>query len=366
VIPPRWRKDQDREQGAVPYAEQLPDLARQRLDPAVHAYVSQGAAAGESAAEALSAWRRLRFVPRVLQAVTSIDLGTEVLGQTHASPLGVAPMTLQRAAHPDGEVEMARAADGLDAPLVVSSNAGSSFADIGATGVTWWLQLYVTADRSLCEPVVEAALEAGASALVLTADTPVVARKRSAGPDVWEVVDPSWVRANFPGGDSAAAADKAADLGPQDIAWLTQRFGLPVVVKGVLHPDDARRCVQAGARAVWVSNHGGRQLDRAVSTCEALPGVAAAVHELDPSAEVYVDGGVRGGLDVLAALALGARAVFLGRPAFYALADDGAAGVRRLWEELGVELVEAMRLAGAGSAADLAPDLVVGGRSTAL
>ena len=361
MIISRWRKDTAVEHGDVPYAEQLPERARAALDPAIYAYVSQGAAGGESTAEAASAWRRLRFVPRVLQDVTAIDLTTRLLGHDYASPVGIAPTTLQRAAHPDGEVEMARAAAAVGAPLVVTSNAGSTFADVAATGAAWWLQMYVTADRSATEPVVEAAREAGASAIVLTADTPVVARKRLTTPSVWDVIDPGWLRVNFPGGDSRTAADKAADLGPQDIAWLSQRFDLPVVVKGVLHPDDARRCVQAGARAVWVSNHGGRQLDRAVSSAGALPAVAAAVDDLDEDAEVYVDGGLRDGLDAMAALASGADAVFLGRPAFYALADAGSTGVRRLWEEVCGELEEALRLAGVGSVAALPHDLLAPG-----
>ena len=343
----------------MPYALRLPERAQAVLDPAVYAYVSQGAAAGDTAAEAAAAWRRLRFLPRVLQDVTSVDLTTRLLGHDYATPVGIAPTTLQRAAHPDGEVEMARAAAAVGAPLVVTSNSGSTFADVAATGAPWWLQMYVTADRSLTEPVVEAARDAGASAVVLTADTPVVARKRLTSPSVGDVIDPGWLRVNFPDGDSRAAVDKAADLGPQDIAWLSQRFELPVVVKGVLHPDDARRCVQAGARAVWVSNHGGRQLDRAVSSAQALPGVAEAVAGLEEEAEVYVDGGLREGLDVMAALASGADAVFVGRPAFYALADAGAAGVRRLWEELCGDLEEALRLVGVGSVAALTPDLVL-------
>jgi 4-hydroxymandelate oxidase len=361
---PRWRRERAREQVETPYAEQLTERARSRLDPAVFAYVSQGAAGGESAAEASPAWRRVRFLPRILQDVTAVETRTHLLGHDYGMPVGIAPTTLQRAAHPEGEVEMARGAAAAEVPLVVSSNAGSRFDAIAATGATWWLQMYVTADRSLTEPVVDAAKEAGASAIVLTADTPVVARKRLTTPNVWDVVEPGWLRVNFPGGDSDEVLDKAGDLGPHDIAWLSQRFDLPVVVKGVLHPDDARRCVQAGARAVWVSNHGGRQLDRAVSSALALPAVAQTVRELDPEAEVYADGGVRGGLDVLAALALGARAVFLGRPAFYALADDGAAGVQRLWGELGEELEEALRLVGVGSVHALTSDLVVPDRST--
>ena len=143
-------------------------------------------------------------------------------------------------------------------------------------------------------------------------------------------------------------AEKALDLGPHDLDWLRELTGLPVVVKGVLRADDAVRCVQAGASAVWVSNHGGRQLDRAVATAAALPDVAAAVGS---RAQVYVDGGVRSGIDVVTALALGADAVFLGRPVMWALVD-GEAGVGRLHRELGVQTVEALRLAGCPSAAE--------------
>jgi 4-hydroxymandelate oxidase len=202
---------------------------------------------------------------------------------------------------------------------------------------------------------------------VLTADTPVVGSKETGARTVWEVIDPAWLRVNFPaeaeddGEDRVPAhrggEEKATDLGPEDVDWLAERWGLPVVVKGVLHPDDARRCVDAGAAAVWVSNHGGRQLDRAVTTVEALPAVADAV---SGAAEVYVDGGVRRGSDALAAAALGARAVFLGRPPLFALADAGPAGVERLLVELADEVREALRLAGAARLADVSADLVQG------
>ena len=154
----------------------------------------------------------------------------------------VAPTTLQRAAHEDGEVATARAAAAAGALMVVSSNAGSTFEEIAATGVSWWLQMYVTSDRTRTTDVVQRAVDAGAGAVVLTADTPVVARKEVGERSVWDVVDPAWVRANF----AEDGAEKARDLGPQDVAWLAGRFDVPVVVKGVLHPADARRAVDAG------------------------------------------------------------------------------------------------------------------------
>lgn len=339
------------------YVDSVEQLARERLPEEVFLYFSQGAGEGLTAEVAAAAWEQLRFLPRVLRDVTDVDVSTTLLGTELRSPFAIAPTTLQRAAHPDGEVAMAEAARASGSLVVVSSNAGSRFADIGAVGAPWWLQIYVTADRSVTVPVVESAVEAGARALVLTADTPVVASKQVGTRSVWEVTDPSWVRANF--ADVAApavATEKATDLGPQDIAWLADRYELPVVVKGILHAADARRCVDAGAAAVWVSNHGGRQLDRAVATADALEAVAA---EVAGAAEVYVDGGVRRGSDALAAVALGARAAFLGRSPLFALAGGGPEGVERLLAALTEELTEVLRLAGFAALEGLPRDLVV-------
>lgn len=328
----------------------LPEAARERLPAPVHEYVSQGSRDGVSAAEAVAAWRRWRLLPRVLRDVTEVDLRTRLLGAELGLPFGIAPSTLQRAIHPEGEVAMATAAAAAGALMVVSSNAGSTFAEIGATGVAWWLQAYVPADRSLAEPLLARAAEAGARAVVLTVDTPVVATKYAAAEPVWDGIDPALLRVNFdPGYDSAPGAEKATDLGPADLEWLARTADVPVVVKGVLHPEDARRCVDSGAAAVWVSNHGGRQLDRAVPTALALPAVAAEVAAEVP---VLVDGGLRDGLDLATALALGASYCFLGRLPLYALVE-GTEGVRAMLAELTDQLVEAHRLAGARTPGEL-------------
>lgn len=327
----------------------LESQARERLPAPVFEYLVQGARDGLTAARAVDSWRSVRFLPRVLRDVTDVRLDVELLGSPLALPWGVAPTTLQRAVHPDGELAMARATAAAGGLMVVSSNAGTPFAEIGATGVHWWLQVYLPADRTLAAPMLDRAVAAGASAVVLTVDTPVVAFKRHAGDAVWDVVDPGLVRVNFdPGYDEQPGAAKALDLGPHDLDWLAGHTGLPVVVKGVLRPDDALRCVQAGARAVWVSNHGGRQLDRAASTIEALPAVVDAVAG---DAQVYVDGGVRTGLDVLAGLASGADAVFLGRLPLYALLE-GEPGVGRMHAELVRQSAEGLRLAGCRTVAD--------------
>lgn len=338
--------------------EQLEELARAALPEAVHRYIRQGARDGVSVAEAVEAWERVRFLPGILRDVTEVDASTELLGTPVRTPFGIAPTTMQRAAHRDGELAMARAAAASDTLMVLSSNAGSTFEEVGETGVAWWLQVYVPSDRLVCKPLLDRAVEAGASAIVLTADTPVVGTKYDHGQEtVWDLAESGWLRANFEGEDAGLAGhEKAMDLGPQDIDWLRKATGLPVVVKGVLRPDDARRCVHAGAAAVWVSNHGGRQLDRAAAPAACLPGVVAAVGD---TAEVYVDGGVRNGRHGFAALAMGARGVFLGRPPLYALAADGPDGVIRLLDGLADELAETMRLAGCNRLAAVTSDLVV-------
>ncbi|WP_028651583.1 alpha-hydroxy acid oxidase [Nocardioides halotolerans] len=327
---------------------ELEERARASLTAPVLEYVATGAREGVSAREA--GWADVRFLPHVLRDVTDVSLGTTLLGGEAEVPWGVAPSTLQRAVHPEGEVAMARACAAAGSVLVVSSNAGTPFAEIGATGVRWWLQAYLPADRTLAQPMLERAVAAGAEAVVLTVDTPVVATKYAAGEQViWDVVDPQLLRVNFdPGYDDRPGAEKATDLGPHDLGWLAEVSGLPVVVKGVLRGDDARRCAQAGASAVWVSNHGGRQLDRAVRTSAALAGV---VEEVGADVDVYVDGGVRSGLDVLAALALGADAVFLGRLPLWALVE-GEPGVARMHADLRAEVTEAFRLGGCRTVAD--------------
>jgi len=329
------------------WLDEVEALAREALPSAVFRYVAEGARDEISLGEATPAWDAVRLAPRVLRDVRTIDTGTTLMGTDYAVPIGIAPMTLQRAADPGGEVTMAVAAERAGVPMVLSSNAGSTFAEVAATGAHWWLQVYVAAERRETVPMLEAAAAAGAKAVVLTADTPVLGTRypMAGGPGIWEVADAGWIGANAatPTGLDPADRGKAMDLGPADIGWLADTTGLPVVVKGVLRPDDAHQCVAAGAAAVWVSNHGGRQLDQVVATAQCVEAVRSAVGE---SAEVYVDGGIRSGLHALIALALGADAVFVGRPLFHALAADGGAGVHRALEEYSRELVEALRLAG--------------------
>lgn len=341
------------------WLDRVERIARDTLPPPVYRYLAEGARDEVTLGEATAAWRSYRLAPRVLRDVRTVDSSVELLGARHLLPLGISPMTLQKAADPDGEVAMARAAAAMDVPLVVSSNAGSTFADIGATGACWWLQVYLAQERDESVPLLRQAVEGGASAVVLTVDTPTLGTRYPAPgvPKVWEVADPGWLGANSSTTTGLDPGDrkKAMDLGPADLAWLREVTGLPVLVKGVLRPDDALRALSSGAEAVWISNHGGRQLDQAVATAHVVAGVRASVGD---QAQVYVDGGVRSGLHALVALALGATAVFVGRALFYALAADGEEGVVRALRELEEELHEALRLAGCANLADT-PGLVV-------
>ncbi len=337
------------------WIDTLEAAAAEKLPEPVHRYFRQGSAGGVSVGEAVEAWSSYRFRPRVLTDVSTISTGTTVLGTPVAGPVLVAPTTLQRQADPGGEAAMSAGVAAAGSVLGVSSNAGTRYADIAAAGAPWWLQIYVTRNRDYTRQMLDAAVAAGARAVVLTADTPVVGRKEDDGPTVWEVVQPGHLRANV---DESAYSDddlaKADDLTPDVIGWLGAYTGLPVVVKGVLRGDDARRCVDAGAAGVIVSNHGGRQLDGAIATAHALPEVVAAV----PGTEVYADGGIRRGEHVLTALALGARAVFVGRPALWALTVGSSPGVTRLLTDLYDELAHALALTGVPNPAALTPDLI--------
>lgn len=321
------------------------------LPPHVLRYFQAGAADEISLAEAAAGWRSTRFWPHVLRDVRAPEFSTSLLGTSVAAPIAIAPTSLQRLGHPDGELAMAAAAAETDTLMVVSSNAGTTFDVIAATGVAWWLQAYVTADRRLLAPVLERAVNLGARAIVLTVDTPMPGPKYGLADDalfgdlaqVYGVNHPEVVRGATPG------AEHARDLATRDLTWLAELTGLPVVVKGVLRADDALACLAAGVAAIWVSNHGGRQLDRSVSTARALGPVVDAVAG---RAEIYVDGGITSGLDTLAALSAGANAAFLGRLPLLALCDNGSVGVVDALLTLRTELASALALAGCRTLAD--------------
>ena len=340
---------------AVDIAE-LEQRARGLLTPEVYDYYAGGPGSEQTLHASVSAWQQHWLMPRVLRDVSTVDTSVRLPGLPEtaaATPIAVAPTGFQGLAHPEGEVATARGAARAGALMVLSTRSSMKIEEVAeavaSEGGAWWFQVYVMKDRTLTARLVERAVAAGARALVLTGDTPVVGRKRR---DRTEgVVSDAQVLANIGPLADLSVTGQAADVTFADIGWLARLGGVPVLVKGVLRADDARACLAGGAAGVIVSNHGGRQLDRAVPTALALPAVAG---ELGSSVPVFVDGGLRTGADVLTALGLGARAVFLGRPVLWALACGGADGVRDLLTGLTSDLVHAMALAGASAVADLA------------
>ncbi|HEX9343068.1 MAG TPA: alpha-hydroxy acid oxidase [Actinomycetota bacterium] len=343
---------------------ELEQRAQELLDPGVYGYFAGGADDELTLAANLAAWGRLRLRPHVLRDVSAVSTATTLLGEPVPTPFLVAPMGYHRLAHPDGELATAAGAAAAGVPLVASTVATTTLEDTAAAvpAAQRWFQLYVYRDRGYAAELVHRAAAAGYRALVLTADLATYGRRLREIRDQFKL--PPWLEiANAAGRftydpDDPASISNQFDPGltPEVIGWLHELAGMPVVVKGVLRGDDAAACVDAGAIGVIVSNHGGRQLDTAVATAEALPEVVEAVGD---RAEVYVDGGIRRGTDVLKALALGARAVLVGRPVIWGLATGGAEGVQAVLDGLRAELERAMALCGAASVADLTPDLVV-------
>lgn len=329
---------------------ELEALAEEHLSPVAFAYVAGGAWDEWTLAENAAAFRRRRLWPRVLVDVSNVETRVEILGREAALPLGLAPAAEQGLCHPDGELASARAAAASGVPFALSTFSTASIEEVAAAapGGDLWFQLYVHRDPGITRELATRAVAAGFRVLVVTVDLPVIGhRQREIAHGSTPAPRLGTLQAYIRAG--ATLQDVLSEHVNPSFDWaalqrLVADSPLPVVVKGILRAGDARRAVERGAAAVVVSNHGGRQLDRAPASIDALAGVVDAVGD---RTEVYLDGGVRRGLDVVTALALGARAVFVGRPYLYALALDGERGVTRVLELLGSEMRTAMALVGA-------------------
>ncbi|MEV8547783.1 aminotransferase class I/II-fold pyridoxal phosphate-dependent enzyme [Streptomyces sp. NPDC051572] len=336
------------------------DRARKGMDPGVWDFLEGGAGQERTLAANVHAFDRVRLRPRVLTGVGRPDTVTRIFGRTWTDPVAIAPMAYHTLAHPLGEVATARATGSAGVPLIVSTFAGRTFDDIAeASSSPLWLQVYCFRDRATTRELIERAERAGFEALVLTADTPHLGRRLRdlrngfrlpAGIEPANLIGTGF---SSPGGHALAEFDATLDWSV--IEWLRSISSLPIVVKGILTAPDARRASAAGAQGIVVSNHGGRQLDGAPATLDALPEVAASVAGECP---VFLDGGIRRGVDVLAALALGADAVFLGRPVLHGLVVGREDGVKHVLDIVTDELTEAMTLTGTRSIADAGPELV--------
>ncbi len=347
---------------------ELEALAAARLDPSTYDYYRSGAGEELTLARNRAAFAELQLLPRVLVDVADVDLATSVLGAELAHPVAVAPTAFHRLADPEGEIATARGAAAADAVMCLSSLSNTPLEEVAAAvEAPRWFQLYVFRDRGVTRDLVERAEAAGYGAIVLTVDAPILGRRErdvrnefKLPPGLGIACVPDGVVAGAEGESGLAAYFATmldAGLDWDDLEWLAATTSLPVAVKGVHRADDAERALAAGAAAVIVSNHGGRQLDTVPATIELLPAVADAVAD---GGEVLLDGGVRRGSDVVKALALGARAVLVGRPVLWALAAGGGAGVGAALTMLAAETRETMALCGARSVAELGPDLLAG------
>lgn len=345
---------------------ELEAAAAERLDPIAYDYFRSGAGDEVTLERNRSAFAELRLLPHVLRDVSQIDLTTELLGASAATPIVVAPTAFHGLADPAGERATAQGTAAADAIFCLSSLSNTKLEEVAEAGGRRWFQLYVFKDRGLTRELVQRAEAAGYEAIVLTVDAPVLGRRERDVRNAFSLPDHLTIACvddavKTAAGESGLAAYFASQIDPSldwgDLEWLVDSSALPVAIKGVHRADDAVRAAECGAVGVIVSNHGARQLDTVPATIELLPPIAEAVGE---QVEVLVDGGIRRGTDVVKALCLGARGVMIGRPILWGLAVGGEEGVRRTLEMLQGELRAAMALCGAAGLDDLGPELLAG------
>ena len=352
-------------------ADEWEALASEKLEPGPFGYIAGGAGNESTLRANREAFEQRRLRPRMLAGNSARDLSVEVLGTPSPFPFFLAPVGVLSIAHPDGELAPARAAGTLRVPFILSSAASHSIEEIAAAmgDAPRWFQLYWVSDREVVESLVHRAEASGYSAIVVTLDTLTLGwRPRDLrngylpfrqGEGIAQFTSDPVFRSRLsvpPEEDPLVAAGTMLAMFPnlalrwEDLAWLRELTSLPLLVKGVLTAEDARRALDSGIDGIVVSNHGGRQVDGAVASLDALLEVRSAV---GPDAPVLMDGGIRGGADVLKALALGANAVLLGRPYVYGLAVGGQPGVEAVLQQLAAETDLTLALMGGTVARDL-------------
>jgi L-lactate dehydrogenase (cytochrome) len=366
------------------------ELARRRLPNIFFEYIDGGSYAEATLARNVADLEAIALRQRVMRDMTKLDMTVQTLGQTLAMPVGLAPVGMGGMFGRRGEIQASKAATANGVPFCLSTVGVCSIEEVAAGGTPPWFQLYMLKDRGYMRALIARAKEAGCPVLAFTVDLPIPGSRYrdvrsgftgSSGPwaSLRQAVDglmhPAWMWDVWANGRPHSLGSVAGALKGQkvtdylgwlarnfdrsvtwaDLDWVRETWDRPIVIKGVLDPADARDAVKAGAQGLVVSNHGGRQLDGVRSSITALPRIADAV---GGDLEVYMDGGVRSGLDVLKALSLGAKACFLGRPWAYALAAGGEAQIARMLNTLRAELAVAMILTGCKSVADAGPDLL--------
>jgi len=343
--------------------------ARQRLDPAVYDFVAGGADDETTLRANETAFSRIGLLPRILRGKASPELAVTLLNCRAALPVVIAPTAFHRLVHPEGELATARAAAAAGTIMIASMASTVAIGEVaeavrqttGGASPNLWFQIYVQPDRGFTEAIIRRAEAAGCAALVVSVDSPVFGRRERDHRNGFFDLPPGMCCENLREPTTCGEPGRARpivfrpELSWDDIAWLRKTTALKIVLKGVTHPEDARLAVDAGVHALMVSNHGGRQLDTVPAAVGLLPAIADAV---DGSLPLMLDGGIRRGTDVVKAIALGARAVAVGRPVFWGLAVGGEEGVAHVLEILRTELERALILCGCGSLSDVTRDLV--------
>jgi len=348
------------------------------LNRNAHDYYASGSNDMITLRENRAAYSRLRLVPKILIDVSSVETKTTILGASVSSPICIAPTAMQQMAHPDGEAATARAAARHNTLMTLSSWSTLPLEEVAAAAPSAtqaglrWFQLYVYKDRAVTLSLIKRAEKAGYKALAITVDTPILGRREADVKNKFAL--PSHLTmGNFAGvgGDHSSGTKTSGSTGSglasyvsklidqtltwNDIAWVRKNTTMKIVVKGVMSPEDAITSVRHGVDGIWVSNHGARQLDTTPATIEVLGDICKAVAK---KCEVYIDGGIVRGTDVFKAIALGARAVFIGRPVLWGLSHSGEEGVSHVLKLLNDEFTLAMKLAGCVTLNDLKPSFV--------
>jgi len=342
--------------------------AQRRLDPAVYDYFAGGSDDEVTVRSNEAAFARIGLLPRVLRGAGPAELETTLLGCRLSMPVLIGPTAFHRLAHPEGERATARAAATTGTIMIVSMASTVAIEEVAtaareaAGGETnLWFQIYLQPDLGFTESVIRRAEAVGCSAIVVTVDSPTFGRRERDLSNGFSDLPPGMCCENLRepmNGNGSGKIRKivfSPELSWKDIEWLRKVTELKIVLKGIVHPEDAKLALRHGADAVLVSNHGGRQLDTVPATIELLP---AIVNAIDGRIPLLLDGGIRRGTDVLKALALGADAVAIGRPVLWGVALAGEAGVAQVLEMLRSELNRALTLCGCSSVRDLTPDLL--------
>jgi 4-hydroxymandelate oxidase len=320
-------------------------LARERLTHMAYEFVASGAADEVTMRANREAFAAIKLRPRVLLEVSHLDTSISLFGETLPFPILLAPVAYQKLMHPEGEVAAARGAAKSGATFIMSTAATCAIEDVAATGARLWMQIYLQGDRGVTRDLVQRAESAGARALCLTVDTPVIGtRNRQQRANFILPSNLPTPHLDTDGRSRLSVVNSTREpIGWSDVDWLRSQTRLPVLLKGILDGDDARLAIEHGASGVIVSNHGGRNLDTVPAAIEALPRIAEAVAG---RCTILLDGGVRRGTDVIKSIAYGASAVMIGRPYAFALAVGGSDGVERAIVILREELETALALLG--------------------